>query len=67
MGHQVGDTRRELSVQIPAVYTAAAFISRSRDEVTSSLLLFPDELGDELWMMRKVCVHQDDVVTGASG
>jgi hypothetical protein len=58
----------QLPLQIPAVHAAVAGIARARDDIIAAvrrqLLLPRDHLRDELGVVRKVGVHDDDEVAG---
>ena len=49
---------------VPAIDSTIASIACAGDHVKVAFLLLQDELGDELWVVAQVGVHDDDEVAG---
>lgn len=61
-GKQVGAAADKLALQVPAKHTTVASIARARNNIVVGRLLHCDHLRDELWVVAKVGVHDDDKV-----
>lgn len=62
VGKQVGAAADKLALEVPAVDTAVASVARARDNVVVGRLLDSNHLRDELGVVAKVGVHDDDKV-----
>lgn len=62
VGKQVGSAADKLALQVPAIHAAVAGVARARDDVVVALLLDGNHLRDELGVVAKVGVHDDDKV-----
>lgn len=62
VGKQVGATADKLALEVPAVDAAVASVAGAGDNVVVGLLLDSNHLGDELGVVAKVGVHDDDKV-----
>lgn len=62
IGKDVGALAGELALEVPAVDAAAGLVARARHNVVVVFLLQRNHLRDELGVVAKVGVHDDDVV-----
>ena len=61
---QIRNTETLVLFHVPAIDSTIASIACAGDHVKVAFLLLQDELGDELWVVAQVCVHDDDEVAG---